>query len=177
DDAAGHLLDPEDERTVVLTRADRSGGQHERGAAARAPCLHVDDGDAGAADRSEHLVAGGDARVRRSAEGGLKLRVARDTQRLPDRGHAEIGQGWVREPAEGVDAGASDLDRRGHGPAGAKVYVMTSVPSSSVCNDASANRTGAPKVRRDGSASSMREMTRTPSGSSTTPNPYGTSPR
>src|SRR5262249_21702829 len=120
---------------------------------------------------------GGDARVRRSAEGGLKLRAPRATQRLPDRGHAEIGHGSVLEPAEGEDAGASDLYRRGHGPAGAKADVMSSVPSSTVCNDASANPTGAPKVRRDGSASSMREITRTSSGSSTTPNPYGTSPR
>src|SRR5262249_11677858 len=152
--------------------------EHQRGTAARAPGLDVDDGDAGSADGPEHLVARRHARIRGPAEGGLEPGVARLAQRPADRRDAELGHGPVLEPAEGVDADAGDPDGcRQVPPTGANVYVTTSVPSSSVSSGASANRTGAPKESRAGSGSSMREITRRPSGSSTTPNPNGTSPR
>ena len=77
DDALGHLLHPEHEHAVVLAGADRAGRELQRGAAARAAGLDVDDRHAGARERAEHLVAGRDAAVGGAAERGLETRVAR----------------------------------------------------------------------------------------------------
>src|SRR5215204_2040533 len=178
DDPTGHLLDPEHECAVVLTSPDGPSREHERGAAACTPGLDVDDGDARAPERAEHFVAGGNTGVGGAAERGLELWVTGVAQRLPHRGDAEVGDGPVLEPAEGMHADPRDLDDSRHGPAaGANVYVTTSVPSSSVCRGASAKRTGMPNESCAASACSRRVITRTPSGSSTTPNPNGTSPR
>ena len=65
------------------------GRELQRGAAARAAGLDVDDRDPGERERAEHLVAGGDARVRGAAERGLEPAGVADAgfgQRGPHRG-------------------------------------------------------------------------------------------
>ena len=74
DDALGHLLDAEHEHGVVLPGSDGAGREHQRGAAARAAGLDVDDRHAGQPERAEHLVPGRDARVHGRAERGLERR-------------------------------------------------------------------------------------------------------
>ena len=54
---------------------------------------------------------------------------------------------------------------------------MTSFPSSSRCSGTMRSSIGWPTASAPGSLSVSRVMTRTPSGSSTTPTPKGTSPR
>ncbi len=62
-------------------------------------------------------MPGGDTGVGGAAERGLELRVTGFMQRLPDRGDAELGDGPVLEPAEGMDADSRDLDGSRHEPA------------------------------------------------------------
>ena len=59
-------------------------------------------------------MAGGDTGVRGTAERGLERRVTGVTKRFSDRGDAELGDGAVLEPAEGMDADPGDLDRARH---------------------------------------------------------------
>ena len=113
DDALGHLLDAEHEHAVVLAGADRAGRELQRGAAARAAGLDVDDRHAGARERAEHLVAGGDAAVRGAAERGLERAGCRPRPSAARTACTPMSV-TVRsvEPAERMDADAGDLDRR-----------------------------------------------------------------
>ena len=106
DDALGHFLGAEDEDGVVLPGPDGRRSQHERGTAAGAACLHVDDGHSGHAQPAQHLVARGHPAVRRPAERGLEPALAdpRLTKRGTDGHHAQVGGRDAVEPSEGVQA-------------------------------------------------------------------------
>ena len=110
-DPLRHLLDAEDEHAVVLTGADRAGRELQRGAAARAAGFDVDDRAAGARERAEHLVAGGDTAVGRAAERGLERRVAGLGERVAHRDDTHVGVGRVGEAAERMDADAALCER------------------------------------------------------------------
>src|SRR5665213_506347 len=162
DDALGHLLDPEDERAVVLAGPNRAGRELESSATARAPRFDVDDRHTREREGAEHLVARGDAAVRSAAERGLEGRIPRLRERRAHRVHAHVGRGLALEPAEGVNAGAGYANAHVTAPSGSS----------------SATRViGWPYSSRLGSVSRSRVMSRSFScTSSTTPNPYGTVP-
>ncbi len=115
DDALRHLLDPEHEHRVVLPGPDRARGEHERRCAARAAGLDVHDRDAGAAERAEHLVARGDPGVGGAAERGVEAGVAGLVERGAHGGDAEVGDGPVGEPTEGMDPQPGDPHVAAHG--------------------------------------------------------------
>jgi len=152
------------------------------GAAARAPRLDVDDRHTGEPERAEHLVAGGDARVHGRAEGGLEPRVAGIGERTAHGGDGHVGDRDAVEAPERMDPDARDLDAGHHAPPsprpspGANAYVITAVPSSSVCSVSATNRIAWPNASALGSGSVSRVITRRPSVSSTMPNPNGISP-
>ena len=170
-----HLLRAEDEDGVVLPRTDGRRRQHERGSPAGAAGLHVDDGHARHAEAAEHLVARRDTAVGGATEGGLKVALA--DPRLAQRGahghYTHVGRRDAVETAERVQADTGHGDA---GHAGAKAYVTTSLPSGSRCSGTIRSSIGWPATNEPGSLSVSRVMTRTPSGSSTTPTPKGTSP-
>ena len=106
DDAAGHLLHAEDQCGVDLPDFDRALGERERGAAARATCLDVDDGHPGHPEPAENLVPGRDAPVCGGAEGGLEAACARcrlPRGRVANSDNPEIRGGHAFEPPERVD--------------------------------------------------------------------------
>ena len=157
DDALGHLLDAEDERAVVLAGPDRAGRELQRGAAARAAGLDVDDGQPRERQRAEHLVPRRDAAVRGAAERRLERRVAGLLERGAYSVHSQVGRGAALEPSEGMDA------RPGY----ANAHVTA--PSG---NSSATSVSGWPNSSRAGSDSRNRVMTRRRScTSSTTPKP------
>ena len=99
DDALGHLLDAEHEHAVVLAGADRARRELQRGAAARAAGLDVDDRHAGAA-RARRAPCGPTrrrrTRCRRTRPG---TRVAGLGERGAHRVHAHVGVGARRRSA------------------------------------------------------------------------------
>ncbi len=178
DDPLGHLLRAEHEDGVVLPGPDGGRREHQGGAAAGAARLDVDDRHARHAEPAKHLVAGRHAAVGGAAERSLEaaLADARLSQRGADGDHTHVGGRGVEAP-ERVHADTGDGDGgRGRAHDGAKAYVTTSFPSESACSATRRNSIACPAWRAAGSLSVRRVMTRTPSGSSTTPTPNGTSP-
>ena len=165
DDALRHLLDPENQHAVVLPGADRACRELQRRTAARAAGFDVDDRTSSQCERAEHLVSRRDAAVRGATERGLKLRVTGLGERGANSVDTHLGVRYAVEPPERVEADAGDGYSNAH---------VTAPPSSSSTTSVIA----CPNDNRDGSASFRRVMTRSCSrSSSTTPNPYGTSPR
>ena len=113
----GHLLGAEDEHRVVLPGPDGRRRQHQRGAAAGAAGLDVEDGHARHAEAAEHLVARGHPAVGGAAEGRLEVALAdaRLAQRRPHGDDAHVGGGDAVEAAEGMqaDTGHGDVGHAG----------------------------------------------------------------
>src|SRR5207249_11932272 len=130
------------------------------------------------AERDEHLVTGRHPAVDAAAEGGPEAAPldAGVGERRADRVRAERGEALLREAAEGMEADAGHVDRP-HATSGRKAYERTAVPSSSVQSGSTTRRSASPGRRRSRRDSVSRVMTRSPPSSSTTPKPYGTSPR
>ncbi len=114
DDALRHLLDTEHEHAVVLPGADRTGGELERGATARATGFDIDDRDARTRERTQHLVTRRHAAVRSTAERGLERRIARLGERGAHRVHAHVGVRDAVEATERMDADAGDAYANAH---------------------------------------------------------------
>ena len=131
---------------------------------------------------AQHLVAGGNAAVNRPAERRLEstLSDARLVQGGTDGYYAHVGGGDAVEAPEGMHPHTSDGDLGSRGAheasTGAKAYVTTSFPSASRWRGTTRSSIARPGSKAPGSLSVRRVMTRTPSGSSTTPIPKGTSP-
>ena len=112
DHPARHLLEPEDEDALRAAGRDLRGAERERGAAARATGLDVDDRAARETERSEDLVPRGDAAVDAAAEGRVETATA-DAGFGERRAHGGRTDGREArvEPPEWMKSGARDVDR------------------------------------------------------------------
>ncbi len=153
----GIFSTPKTSAAVVLAGADRTRRELERGSAACAAGLDVDDRHAGECERAEDLVTRRDTAVRGSAERRLERGVTGFRERGAHGVYAHVGRGLALESTERVETGSGY----------ANAHVTTPSGSSSATSVI-----GRPYSSLVGSASRKRVITRSFSfTSSTTPKP------
>ena len=171
---------PNTSDAVVLAGADGRRRELERGAAARAPGLDVDDRDTGAR-RARRAPCGPAAtpRVRGAAERGLEAAGSMPASASAARTAATPISVTVAVARSGRTDGCRRRRSRRlrHEPAPGR--TRRSAPRRRRRRGRARRSAAAPACRTratPGRPRSRRVMTRRPSGSSTTPKPYGTGP-